>query len=699
MNGMNSIRSASKDISKRINGWHDGQPVPSPVSITAHEFRSFKFCLTAIVVLSVAAACIENGLHPLVLLTLPVIVAALSRADYGKPYLWSERATTIVFSIYAVVVSAAIVIVNRRVPLPLLIVYFTFGTVLARVFARLTDRNIAQLIFLTVGLVLINCILTNHLLYGFILPVYLFTLMAALALFDAARSRQAASEASEPFPEPRSRGLLRYCAKITVGILFFVAAAFVVLPRPYVMFPALRAAMVRPDGLAEMEQGISYRDMMGMAGRERIAFTADIEEGTLPDFPYWRGRVLEGFDGKSWKALPENVGVPRFIQAPPKLTLTYKFTPYKLQSSTVYVVGLPLRVTPATTRRPLYISPNMEVLVDSPFLVSNSYVVTSGKIPIPSHRRQLRANLSSTGVTPRMEKLAQEWTSAAATPAEKAQAIIQGFTRRYRYALDVAAPPAGVNPLEYFLFQTRAGHCEYFAGAFCLMLRSLGIPARVVEGFAGAEPGSSRDQYVVRFAHAHAWVEAVLGNNEWTTLDPTPPASDQFAGRFWRQIVDFYDRMVRRWIKYVVYFDRSDQEAIRETLTQVMDGDISLTPSSLRGVGYLPYVIAMTTLLVITALLVAYRFRRVRRDPGTLYTSTMRDLVSWGVLTQVHSWHELNSGEIANKCPRSSDAVAKFTNVYLRARFGEDPTVRYEDLAKARDELLARVEEEKAHAA
>ncbi len=699
MNGMNSIRSSSKSVSERITAWRNQRQVASPVSITAHQFRAFKFCLTTIVVLSVAAACIENGLHPLVLLTLPVIVAALSRADYGRAYLWSERATTVVFLIYLVVVSAAIVIINRRFPLPLLIVYFTFGTILARVFTRLTDRNIAQLIFLTVGMVLINCILTSHLVYGLVLPVYLFGLMASLALFDAARSKQAAGKNYEPLAEPSSRGLLRYFAKITIAILIFTAATFVVLPRPYVMFPAIRAAMVNPSGLAEMEKGISYRDMMGMAGRERIAFTVDVEEGKLPDIPYWRGRVLESFDGQSWSVAPENAGVPGFVQAPPSRTLTYRFTPYKLQSNIVYVAGLPLRVTPGNSYRQLYISPNFEVMVDSPFLMANSYIVTSGLIPIPSHRRQLRANLRTTGVTPRIEKLAREWTSGATTPADKANAVIQRFASKFRYSLDVAAPPKGTNPMEYFLFHTHAGHCEYFAGALCVMLRSLGIPARVVEGFTGAEPGSTPRQYVVRFANAHAWVEAVLGDHEWTTLDPTPPASDTFSGRQWRAVVDFYDRMVQRWIKYVVYFDRNDQAAIRDSVFGVMAGDVSLTPSFLRGMGYVPLLIVIGALLGIGVLLVAYRFSSGRKDPGTVYLSTMRKLVNRGVLTHVHAWHELNSLEITEKCPGSKDAVARFTHVYFRARFGEDSSVSHEDLARARDELLEKVEEERVRAA
>ena len=200
MDDMTSTNDRSPGIGERLATWRSGKAPVSPVSITPYQFRSFKFCLTAIVVLSVSAACIENGLHPLVLVTLPLIIAALSRSDYGKPYLWSERATTAVFSIYGVVMALAILIVYRRIPLPMLIVYFTFGTILARVLTPLTDRNIAQLIFLTVGMILINCILTNHLVYGLILPVYLFTFMATLALFDAARSRRAASQDADPPP-------------------------------------------------------------------------------------------------------------------------------------------------------------------------------------------------------------------------------------------------------------------------------------------------------------------------------------------------------------------------------------------------------------------------------------------------------------------------------------------------------------------
>lgn len=231
------------------------------------------------------------------------------------------------------------------------------------------------------------------------------------------------------------------------------------------------------------------------------------------------------------------------------------------------------------------------------------------------------------------------------------------------------------------------------------MLRALGIPARVVEGFSGAEAGAAPNQYVVRFANAHAWVEAVLGNNEWTTLDPTPPASDNVAGRYWRQVVDFYDRMVRRWIKYVVYFDRTDQEALRESVMELLGGDVSLTPSGKSLRAYLPYAAVMAVFAVLTLLLVAYRFRRAERDPGTMYWMTMNELVMQGVLERVHPWHELNTAEIVKTCPAAKDALARFTDVYFRARFGEDGSISHEDLAKARDELLQTVEHKSAKAA
>src|ERR1019366_5904852 len=79
------------------------------------------------------------------------------------------------------------------------------------------------------------------------------------------------------------------------------------------------------------------------------------------------------------------------------------------------------------------------------------------------------------------------------------------------------------DPIANFLFRRKKGHCEYFASAMAVMLRTIGIPSRVTTGFAGGVYNPISGWYVVRASDAHSWVEAYLPRLGWTTFDPTPP--------------------------------------------------------------------------------------------------------------------------------------------------------------------------------
>ena len=94
---------------------------------------------------------------------------------------------------------------------------------------------------------------------------------------------------------------------------------------------------------------------------------------------------------------------------------------------------------------------------------------------------------------------------------------------RYRYSLSMAIQDATIDPVEDFLFNRHAGHCEYFASALVLMLRSVGIPARLVTGFKGGELSSDGTLHIQQ-RFAHAWVEALIDRKTWVTLDGTPAA-------------------------------------------------------------------------------------------------------------------------------------------------------------------------------
>src|SRR5439155_1505906 len=92
----------------------------------------------------------------------------------------------------------------------------------------------------------------------------------------------------------------------------------------------------------------------------------------------------------------------------------------------------------------------------------------------------------------------------------------------YRYSSNVRATPAGRDPIDYFLFDLKEDFCEYFASSMVVMLRELGVPARIVEGFTTGTYDSGLDRYVVKEIDAHAWVEVYFPQYGWIEFEPTP---------------------------------------------------------------------------------------------------------------------------------------------------------------------------------
>jgi transglutaminase-like putative cysteine protease len=144
----------------------------------------------------------------------------------------------------------------------------------------------------------------------------------------------------------------------------------------------------------------------------------------------------------------------------------------------------------------------------------------------------------------------------------------------YGYSLESRRQDKALDPVLDFLTNVKQGHCERYATALALMLRALGIPARVIKGFRGAE-GQGDGIYVVRHSHAHAWVEALVprpgggpGEYDWLTLDPTPggdgPAGPSFSlARWWE---DSRTRGQQFWRDLIVDYNANQQADLWEGL-------------------------------------------------------------------------------------------------------------------------------------
>jgi uncharacterized membrane protein len=140
----------------------------------------------------------------------------------------------------------------------------------------------------------------------------------------------------------------------------------------------------------------------------------------------------------------------------------------------------------------------------------------------------------------------------------------------YQYTLDFRGR-SSANPIEDFLFRYKSGQCEYFASSMVLLLRSQGIPARLVTGFLGGEYNPFEGYYIVRDSNAHAWVEAWVPGEGWRIFDPTPPAGrptveEEGVPLLMRQAWDF---VVFRWDRYILTFGLYDQIRIFSSLHQM----------------------------------------------------------------------------------------------------------------------------------
>ncbi|MEM1202488.1 MAG: DUF3488 and transglutaminase-like domain-containing protein [Acidobacteriota bacterium] len=178
------------------------------------------------------------------------------------------------------------------------------------------------------------------------------------------------------------------------------------------------------------------------------------------------------------------------------------------------------------------------------------------------------ATLDPTGATPRIAELAAQ-VMGEGPDAERIDRLLRHLLEEYAYTLDFTGRDAEV-PLEEFLFDYKSGHCEYFASAMVLMLRSQGIPARFVAGFLGAERNPIEGYLVVRQQNAHAWVEAWTQDRGWQVYDPTPPEGRPTpATQDLRLLLQqMYDWAAFRWDRYILTYGEEDQRSFFRRLRE-----------------------------------------------------------------------------------------------------------------------------------
>lgn len=254
----------------------------------------------------------------------------------------------------------------------------------------------------------------------------------------------------------------------------------------------------------------------------RAAFDGPVPERRLL---YWRGPVLDSYDGRTWRTGKRTAQPPALEYSGPTLNYSLTLEPHNQRWL------LPLEM-PTTLPSP----PDIAARIDA-------NAVVEAKDPLHSRRRLsftaalhyrlgnseapavLARNLElPAGFNPRTLALGQAWQARHPLPAARIEAALAHF-RRENFVYTLRPPLLGEHAMDEFLFQTQRGFCEHYASAFVVLMRAAGVPARVVTGYQGGEVNPVDGFLVVRQSDAHAWAEVWLAGQGWVRVDPTAAIS------------------------------------------------------------------------------------------------------------------------------------------------------------------------------
>ncbi|HEY4709526.1 MAG TPA: DUF3488 and transglutaminase-like domain-containing protein [Candidatus Acidoferrales bacterium] len=462
---------------------------------------------------------------------------------------------------------------------------------LVRLYSARSNRDYAFLAVLAVASMLVSAILTVETGFLIALAIFLVLSVSTFVALEIRRSSVGADsppcEAGSPTAHRLNRALGLTSLMVAGGVLSIGMLLFFIIPRFTVGY--LGSLSLQPS----LMTGFSDNVALGQIGEIKkntavvMRIRVDGDPARAVDM-HWRGIILTNFDGRSWTTpaqgqtvLEPNATGEYYFGGPPHAG--DRFNPL------LYTVLMEPIATDA-----IFIAPPLETLrgrfgadsIRPGGLPNHGYLFMdrTGSFFNPSHnnsriRYQGTARLPLTTpadlrktsrdypeevretylqvpqLDPRVRKLAEDITAHSPSDYDKAADIRRYLIANYAYTLNLTS--AGKDPLAYFLFTRRAGHCEYFATAMTIMLRSVGVPARYVTGFLPGEYNDVGGDYIIRGSDAHAWVEVYFSGYGWLTFDPTPPGNE--AHGLFSRFGLYWDWFQLSWNEWVINYDFSHQ--------------------------------------------------------------------------------------------------------------------------------------------
>jgi transglutaminase-like putative cysteine protease len=418
--------------------------------------------------------------------------------------------------------------------------------------------------------------LSQNMTYAVLLGFYGIFAIAALILIHRSELEEEAVASVGPKkrsrrfggPPPATGDLARaFAATAAAGILLFL-----VIPQPSgIRTFALPFELGGGFGGFPTEGGIANPGFDGQAAGSRASGNAfygfndrldlrvrgELNDGLVMRVrssapAMWKGVLFDSYDGSSWTTVGADEAVPLGSAPPyayppllrslgPRATVSQTFYVEAEQPNVVFAAGQPDTVwfdgpvsidSLGGLRTAATLTPGSVYSVVSTRGAANPDQLRALEpaVNIPDNVQQFMSLPAS--VPQRVGDLAQRITAGATNDYDRVKAIENWLDENYLYSINSPVPPQGRDAVDHFLFDTNVGFCEQFASATAVMLRSLGIPARLVAGYTPGSHNPFTGYYEVHNSDAHTWVEAWFPRYGWYEFDPTfgiPPAAEDLA--------------------------------------------------------------------------------------------------------------------------------------------------------------------------
>ena len=466
-------------------------------------------------------------------------------------------------------------------------IHLALFAVVVRMFSLRKERDYVTLAILAFLMILASAVLTVDSVFILSFSAFMLMAVATFILMEMRRSgRDASIHARHIVGSQEHRHLAFALAKFTPALMVLILIASAAL---FFIMPRMSAGYLGGYSYGtDFSSGFSEHVQLGQIGQiqqsNAVVMHIQIDNDAIGRYDlHWRGIALSEFDGHTWSnprdqfildhqpdnsfIVPHGKSLTSFVTQTlaRESIIHYRVLMEPVGTNIFFLAARPHSVS-GDDRLRAADSGGAVYDFDTAHPISRYEATSDIATPSATELRSAGHNyppqitakfLALPPQDPRVAALATQITRSAGNDYDKASAIENHLRMHFAYTLQL--PRTAVkDPIANFLFERKQGHCEYFASSMAVMLRTIGIPSRVVNGFRSDEFNDLTGNYVIRAKNAHSWVEAYFPGYGWQMFDPTPPGNGGIP-QGWDRLGLYVDAMASFWRDWIVSYDTTHQ--------------------------------------------------------------------------------------------------------------------------------------------